>query len=127
MSEQSVAVIGASQDRRKYGNKAVRAYLESGLRVFPVDPKETTVEGLEAYRYGEGITEPIDFVSLYVPSAVGIKRLPAIAAKNAEEPWLNPGSESDELLELAADLHLRSITACSTVALGLSPAQFPDA
>src|SRR6201999_3690678 len=45
----SVAVIGASLDRRKYGNKAVRAYVESGYTVFPVNPKETAIEGLKAY------------------------------------------------------------------------------
>ena len=126
MSEQSVAVIGASNDRRKFGNKAVRAYVECGLRVFPVNPKETSVEGLPAYANVDAITEPIDFVSLYVPPAVGIKLLPAIAAKQPRELWLNPGAESDELIEAAADLHLRAIVACSVVALGLSPSQFPD-
>jgi predicted CoA-binding protein len=126
MSEPSVAVIGASQDRRKYGNKAVRAYRESGYRVFPVNPSEKEVEGVTAYPAVEAIPEPVDFVSLYVPPAVGIKLLPAIAEKKPKEVWLNPGSESDELIEAAADLHLRTILACSIVALGRSPAEFPD-
>src|SRR5687768_1335087 len=49
MSELSVAVIGASKDRRKYGNKAVRAYEENGFRVLPVNLNETTIEGLPTY------------------------------------------------------------------------------
>ena len=53
--------------------------------------------------------------------------LPAIAAKNPKELWLNPGSESEDLIEAAADLHLRVIVACSIVALGLDPHDFPDA
>ncbi len=126
MSEPTVAVIGASLDRRKFGNKAVRAYLEYGYRVFPVNPSETTIEGLPTYPNVEAIAEPIDFISLYVPPAVGLKLLPAIAAKNPRELWLNPGSESDELLEAAADLKLRTVAACSIVALGMSPSQFPD-
>jgi predicted CoA-binding protein len=126
MSELNVAVIGASHDRRKYGNKAVRAYRESGYRVFPVNPNETEVEGVTAYPTIEAISESVDFVSLYVPPAVGIKLLPAIAAKQPKELWLNPGSESDELIEAAADLHLRAVLACSIVALGRSPAEFPD-
>ena len=127
MPEPSVAVLGASRDRRKYGNKAVRAYMESGFTVFPVNLSEETIEGLKAYPSLDAISEPIDFVSLYVPPAVGLKALPAIAARKPKEVWLNPGAESDELIEAAADLHLRAIVACSIVALGLSPANFPDA
>ena len=127
MSELSVAVIGASKDRRKYGNKAVRAYEENGFRVHPVNPGEATIEGLPAYPSIDEVPEPLDYVSLYVPPAVGLKLLPAIAAKKPKELWLNPGSESDELIEAAADLHLRAIVACSIVALGMSPHDFPDA
>jgi hypothetical protein len=126
MADLSVAVIGASQDRRKYGNKAVRAYLESGYTVFPVNPSATSIEGLATFPTVDAIPSPVDFVSLYVPPAVGLKLLPAIAEKQPRELWLNPGSESDELIEAAADLHLRSIVACSIVALGLSPSEFPD-
>lgn len=127
MPESSVAVIGASRDRRKYGNKAVRAYVESGFTVFPVNPTESSIEGLKTYPNLDAISDPVDFVSLYVPPAVGLQLLPAIAAKQPKEVWLNPGAESDELIEATADLHLRAIVACSIVALGLSPGEFPDA
>ncbi len=126
MSELSVAVIGASHDRRKYGNKAVRAYLDAGYVVLPVNPREATIEGLPAYPSLDVIDRSIDFVSLYVPPAVGLKLLPAIAAKRPKELWLNPGTESEDLIEAAADLHLRVVTACSIVALGRSPEEFPD-
>jgi predicted CoA-binding protein len=126
MIDSSVAVLGASRDRRKFGNKAVRAYAECGFTVFPVNPNEATIEGLRAYPSLDMIVEPIDFISLYVPPAIGLRLLPAIAAKKPKEVWLNPGAESDELIEEAADLHLRVIVACSIVALGLSPAAFPD-
>ncbi len=127
MPELTVAVLGASQDRRKFGNKAVRAYLGCGLTVLPVNPREATIEGLTAYPNLDAIDGPIDYVSLYVPPAVGIQLLPAIARKQPQEVWLNPGSESDDLLEAAADLHLRTVVACSIVALGRSPGEFPDA
>ena len=127
MSEPTVAVLGASQDRRKYGNKAVRAYRECGLTVLPVNPREATIEGLAAYPSLEAIDGPLDYVSVYLPPAVGIRLLPAIAAKQPREVWLNPGSESDELLDAAADLHLRTIVACYIMALGRSPGEFPDA
>lgn len=123
MPESTVAVLGASQDRRKFGNKAVRTYLDCGL---PVNLREATIEGLTAYSNREAIDQPIDFISLYLPPAVGLQFLPAIARKQPQEVSLNLGSESDELREAAADLHLRTIAACSIVALGRSPAEFPD-
>jgi hypothetical protein len=127
MPENSVAVIGASHDRRKYGNKAVRAYRDGGYAVFPINPHEPTIEGLTAYPNLDAIPGPIDYVSLYVPPAVGLKLLPAIAARKPKELWLNPGSESEELIEAAADLHLRTIVACSIVALGFDPHDYSDA
>jgi predicted CoA-binding protein len=95
--------------------------------VYPVNPKEETIEGLKTYPAVDKIEGPVDFVSLYVPPAVGLQLLPAIAAKKPKEVWLNPGSESDELIEAAADLNLRTIVGCSIVTLGFSPEEFGDA
>ena len=63
---------------------------------------------------------------MYVPPAVGMKMLDAIASIKPQEVWLNPGSESDELIEAAADLKLRVVVACSITALGMDPEQIPD-
>lgn len=127
MSQSSVAVIGASANRSKHGNKAVRAYIESGFKVFPIHPSGEFMEGLKVYRMLEEIPEPVDFVSMYVPPVIGLKMLPSIAQIRPRELWLNPGSESEELIEMAADLHIRTVVACSIVALGMDPLDFPDA
>ena len=124
MPTRTVAVIGASTDRRKFGNKGVRAFQKAGWRVFPVNPNEGQVEGLEAIGSVTDIAEPLDVVSLYVPAAVGVKLLPAIAAKGPGEVWVNPGAESAELLAAAARLGLRVIETCSIIRVGCSPADF---
>ena len=103
----TVAVIGASTDGRKFGNKGVRAFLKAGWRVIPVNPNEALVEGLATAASVADIAERLDVVSLYVPAAVGVKLLPAIAAKGAGELWVNPGAESAELLAAAVHLGLR--------------------
>lgn len=126
MPQPSVAVIGASNDRRKHGNKAVRAYIENEYKVFPVNPREDSVEGIKAYHTVGEIPEPVEFVSMYVPPAVGIKMLEAIAEIKPQEVWLNPGSESDDLIEAAADLKLRVVVACSITALGMDPESISD-
>jgi len=116
-----VAVIGASTDRAKYGNKAVRAYRRQGWTVYPVHRQEKEIEGLAAYRSIEDLPGPVDRFSLYVPPAVGITLLPAIAARGPAELWVNPGAESDALLAEAERLGLNPIQACSIVDIGERP------
>ena len=117
----SVAVIGASNAPHKFGNKAVRAYLRQGWTVYPVNPNEKTVEGLRVYSTIGDVPGPVDRVSMYVPPSVGITLLEAIKAKGSTELWLNPGSESDELVERATALGLDPIQACSIVDIGERP------
>jgi predicted CoA-binding protein len=117
----TVAVIGASNASHKFGNKAVRAYLRQGWTVYPVNPNETTVEGLKAYPTLADVPGPVDRVSMYVPPSVGITLLEAIKAKGSAELFLNPGSESDELVERATALGLDPIQACSIVDIGERP------
>lgn len=117
----SVAVIGASSAPYKFGNKAVRAYLRQGWTVYPVNPNEKTIEGLTAYPTIGDIPGKVDRVSVYVPASVGITLLEAIKAKGPAELFLNPGSESDALIERATALGLDPIQACSIVDIGERP------
>src|SRR6267142_6494139 len=117
----SVAIIGASNDRSKFGNKAVRAFVQQGYQVYPVNPKEGTIEGLPAFKSIRDIPARPQLVSVYLPPAVLLKVLPDIAARGCDELWLNPGTESEEVLAEAEKLGLYVIQACSIVAIGVSP------
>ena len=120
-----VAVVGASNDRGKFGNKGLRAFVRAGWRAFPVHPTEGQVEGVAAVRSVAEIDAALDVVSLYVPAAVGVKLLPAIVAKAPGELWVNPGAESSELLAEARRLGLRVRQTCSIIEMGYRPAEFP--
>jgi predicted CoA-binding protein len=117
----SVAIIGASNVHAKYGNKAVRAYLRQGWQVYPVNPNETEVEGLKAYSTVTDIPGDVDRASLYVPASVGVTLLDDIKRKGVRELYVNPGAESDELLEKAEQLGLDAVQACSIVDIGERP------
>ncbi len=117
----TIAIIGASNDRQKFGNKAVRAFLQQGYTVFPVNPKETTVEGLAAFKSIRDVPVRPQMISVYLPPAILLNVLPDIAARECDELWLNPGTESDAALAEAERLGLNVIQACSIVGVGVSP------
>ena len=116
-----VAVIGASSDRRKFGNRALRAFRQQGYTVVPINPHETEVEGVKAYASVLDVPGAIDMASFYVPPEVGVRVIDEIARKGIAEVWLNPGAESDALIARARALQIQPIVACSMVAIGENP------
>ena len=112
----SIAVIGASNDPSKYGNRAVRTYKSLGWTVYPIHPSEKTIEGLPAFASVRDIPEPVDRASLYLPPAIGVTVLDDIAARGAKELWVNPGAGSPEIIAKAERLGLTVIEACTIVA-----------
>lgn len=117
----SVAIVGASADRSKYGNKAVRAYKQKGWTVYPVNPHEETIEGLRVYRSVSDLPDGLDRVSVYLPPETGKSELAKVAEKSPGEVFFNPGAEDAELLERAEKLGLNVRAACSIVDIGLNP------
>ena len=120
----TVAVVGASSDRRKFGNKALRAFKAAGCRVIPVNPNEREIEGMAAYASVLDVPERIDMATVYVPPDIGLGLLPELEEKEIPEIWINPGAESPELLAAARRLKLNIVTACSIVGIGQDPDSF---
>src|SRR5438046_3322121 len=106
-----VAVVGASSDRRKFGNRAVRAFQQQGYTVVPINPHESAVEGLKTYASVLDVPGPIDMATIYVPPEIGERLIEEIAQKQIPEVWLNPGAESDALIARAQALAIRPIVA----------------
>ncbi|HVR99197.1 MAG TPA: CoA-binding protein [Thermoanaerobaculia bacterium] len=122
----TIAVLGASKDRSKYGNKCVRAYKEAGYKVFPVNlGSSEPIEGFETYRKLTDIPVELDRISVYLPPPVTLELLPEIAAKGAGEVWFNPGSADQQVLEEARRRGLKAVPGCSIIDVGMSPSQFP--
>ena len=115
MGKPTVAVVGASKDPSKFGNRSIHAHLEEGFEVFPVHPKETEIDGLKVYRSVLDIPVALDRITVYLSPAIGMNVIEEIAKKGTRELFLNPGSESPELVEKAKSLGLKPILACSIV------------
>jgi predicted CoA-binding protein len=120
-ASRTIAIIGASSDPRKFGNRALRAFRRQGYTVIPINPNEAQVEGLKAYSSVLDVPGTIDMATFYVPPEIGEKVIAEVARKRIPEVWLNPGSESDELIRLARALNVEPILACSILGIGENP------
>ena len=120
----TIAVVGASSDRRKYGNKALRAFTAEGNRVIPINPNEREVEGMATYASVLDVPEPIDMATVYVEPEVGLRLLPEFEQKQVGEIWINPGADSPELIADARRRKLNVIFACSIIGAGQDPSAF---
>ena len=125
MESKTIAIVGASRDRRKFGNKAVRAYKEMGYFVYPVHPTEKEIEGERAYRSVGEIPDRVERVSFYVPPSVGLKVIDEVGRKKGMKiVYLNPGAESRELIEKGEALGLEMKRLCSILAIGADPSRY---
>ena len=119
-----VAVIGASSDRRKFGNKALRAFAHQGFTVVPINPHEREIEGHRAYATVLDVPGTIDMATVYVPPEIGVGVMDELAEKKVAEVWLNPGADGSEVVERARQLGLNAIQACSIIGIGESPRSY---
>jgi predicted CoA-binding protein len=120
----TVAVIGASSNRAKFGNKALRAFAKKGYTVYPINPTEAEVEGHKSYPSVLDVPGDIDLATIYVPGPVGVRVLDEIAQKGIAEVWLNPGADDPAVIARARALGLRFVQHCSIIAIGDSPARY---
>ena len=120
----TVAVIGASSNRYKYGNKALRAFVAQGFNVLAINPNEEEVEGLKTYASVVDVPGAIDRATVYVPGHIGVRVMDDIARKGIPEVWLNPGADDDEVVARARALGVKVIQACSIMAIGDSPGRY---
>ena len=120
----TVAVIGASSKRHKFGNKALRAFVSQGYTVLAINPNEREVEGLKTYASVLDVPGPIDMATVYVPGHIGVRVMDDIAQKKIPEVWLNPGADDDAVIARAKALGVNVVQACSIMAIGESPGKY---
>ena len=120
----TVAVIGASANRAKFGNKALRAFERHGDRVIPINPNEREVEGHKTFASVLEVPEPIDMATVYVPPDVALRVVEDLAKKGIPEVWLNPGADDDAVVARARELGLNTVVACSVIGIGDSPYRY---
>jgi predicted CoA-binding protein len=120
----NVAVVGASSNRVKFGNKALRAFQAQGYQVIPINPNEPEVEGIRTFPSVLDVPGPIDMATVYVQPDVTLRLLDEFQRKGIPEIWVNPGAEDDAVMSEARRRRMNVIFACSIIGIGRSPSEF---
>lgn len=113
-------VVGASEDRSKYGNKVLRCYLQNGKVAIPVNPKVTSVEGVSTVATVSELPDNVKSISVITPPAVTEKVVEAAIARGITGIWMQPGAESAVAVERckAAGVNVIADHSCLLVVLG---------
>src|SRR5262245_21478433 len=101
LSGKRFAVVGASRDREKYGNKVLRTYQQNNLEVVPINPGGGDIEGLPSYPDLASLPEPVDGVSIITPPKVTEKVVEQALALGIKQIWMQPGAESPQSVDAA--------------------------
>ncbi len=120
LAQHRFAVVGASTDRTKYGNKVLRCYQQHGKDATPVNPTDPIVEGRRAYATLSAIPKRPDAVSIITPPKVTEAVVEEMGRLGIHHVWMQPGAESAEAVAKAKALGMNVIAGgpCLLVVLG---------
>lgn len=119
-SSSAYAVIGASNNRTKYGNKVLRCYMQHHYTVYPVNPNEPVIEGLNTIASLADLPDEVHSISIITPPTITEKIIEQAIAKNIKHIWMQPGAESRAAIQ-ACERHGINLIAggpCILVQLG---------
>lgn len=122
LAEGPWAVVGASTNREKYGNKVLRAYIQSGRAAVPINPRTDKVEGFQSYPDLTSLPEVPRGISIITPPKITEQVVEEAARVGVKFVWMQPGAESPRALELAAEHGVEAIGdgSCLLVVVGFT-------
>lgn len=95
----SIAIIGATNDSTKFGNKIYRDLKNKNIKIFGINPKASTIDGDPAYKTLEDLPEKPDILNFVLPPKLGFETIKNAVAMGYDNFWLQPGAESEEILD----------------------------
>ena len=92
-----IALVGASNDPTKYGNKILLDLISKGYNVAPVNNKEKTIAGIKSYKNVLDLKESPSIINFVVPPSIGFQVTKELVEKKFDNFWYQPGAESEKI------------------------------
>ena len=120
LSAGAFGVAGASTNRDKYGNKVLRCYLQNGKTAIPINPRASSIEGIEAAASVAELPDGVDSLSIITPPAITLQVVEQAIDRGIKNLWMQPGAENPDAVKLAEENGLNVIAdgSCVLVVLG---------
>jgi predicted CoA-binding protein len=109
MAKKKFAVIGATDNAEKYGNRIFKNLTKRGYEVYPVNPNLKEIEGVKCYPSLANVPVKVDVVDFVVPPKVTESILKECKKLGLDNIWLQPGSESDAAIAFCRDNNFKVV------------------
>ncbi|MDD4352968.1 MAG: ATP-binding protein [Candidatus Nanoarchaeia archaeon] len=120
----TIAIIGASPDHGRMSNKAIRAYLKKGFKVYPINPKYEVIEGLKVYSSLSQLNIKPEVISVYTNPEITKTLIDEIVKISPKKVFFNPGSTDKFTLQEIDKTKLNYERLCSIMAIDENPQEY---
>ncbi len=115
-----IAVVGVSRNKEKYGYRVYKALKNAGYRVYPINPNADYIDNDKCFPSLSSLPVKVDVVVTVVPPKVTQKVVEEMARLGLKKLWMQPGSESDEVIARAKALGIEFVAKMCFVVDGLN-------
>ncbi|WP_427339056.1 CoA-binding protein [Caloranaerobacter sp. DY30410] len=98
------AVVGATNNKEKFGYKIWKKLKDNGYEVYPVNPKYDNIDGETCYPTLKDLPKIPDVVDFVVPPKVTLKGIDDAHELGIEYLWFQPGTADEEVIDKAESL-----------------------
>ncbi len=110
------AVVGASQDRSKFGYRVFDTLRKAGYTIYPVNPKGGDLDGATVYASLADLPKAPEVVDLVVPPPVTEQVVKEMRGLGLQRVWMQPGSESQAAIRYCQENGIQVVyDACAMV------------
>lgn len=119
-TSKAFAVLGASTNREKYGNKVLRCYIQHHLTVYPVNPRAKVIENVTCFDNIKNLPTEVKSISVITPPKITEQIVDEAIIKGIENIWMQPGAQSELAIKKCQDAKVNVIAdgSCILVVLG---------
>jgi len=124
LKQRTIAVVGASRNKRKFGNTLFRELKAKGYAAIPVNPNSETIEGERCYPSLKALPVKVDGVAVVVPPHEAERIVREAADAGIPRVWLQQGAESKEAIRFCEE-HGISVVHGECMLMYAAPTAFP--
>ena len=104
-----IAVVGASDNKNKWGWKIYKKLKSSDFNVYPINPNHKKIDNSICYPDLKSLQEKPDIVIIVVPSKIAVQIIKECKNLGIDKVWMQPGSESEKAINICKKNHIKLI------------------